>query len=250
MLPEYIKKYDFNEIDNAPSSPGIYAWYAKLHIGVADWRENIDHNNNDLGEINLRQLLALHSGKHDPPNYEMKAKSNFELEWQGELKPQLAQSFDKYLTTESEDAWQIDDKQKLKEIKKIQIPFKKEKTRATLVRLLEASTPFFASPIYIGKSDNIKRRLKEHTDSIKKFSRALSVEPEKRDLLIETIRNSESTFAARVTALGFAPEQLQVYVFDLPEFQDGKYSKDDFDAFASTIEWLLNRWHRPIAGRI
>ena len=178
MLPSYIKKFDFNEVDDAPSTPGIYAWYAKLHIGVADWRKNIDHNNIDLGEMNLRQLLSLHSGKHDPPNYQVKAKSNFELEWQGELKPQLAQSFDKYLSSGSEDTWQIEDKQKLKEIKKIQIPFKREKTRATLVKLLEASTPFFASPIYIGKSDNIKRRLKEHVDSIKKFSKALSTTPQ------------------------------------------------------------------------
>ncbi len=250
MLPPYIKCFDFNEVENAPSAPGVYAWYAKLQIGIADWRSNFDHNNNDLGEFNLRQLLVLHSGKFDPPKYQIKAKSNFELEWKGELTPQLAQSFDKYLANGNEADWKIEDKNKLKEVKKIQLPFKKEKTRATLVKMLEETCPFFSSPIYIGKSDNIKRRLKEHADDIKKFSRALSSEPEKRQILIEHIRNNESSFAARVTALGFAPEQLRVYVFDLQELEDGNYSNDELETFASTIEWLLNRWHRPIAGRI
>jgi hypothetical protein len=250
MLPDFIKKYSFNEIDSATESPGIYAWYAKLPAGLADWKSDFDETGKDLGESKLRNLLLFHSNKYNPPEYQLTAKSNFELQWLGQLTPQLTSSFDKYLRSDKEEDWDLKNNEKIKEIKNIQKPFKKEKNRALLVKVLENCCPFLSSPIYIGKSENLKRRLKEHASEIKKFSKALSAEPQKRANLLKYIQNERATFAARAIALGFIPEQLFVFTFDLGVFESKKCSQAELHELACTIEWLLNRWHRPVAGRI
>jgi hypothetical protein len=90
----------------------------------------------------------------------------------------------------------------------------------------------------------------EHTDQINAFASALAKEPEKRRILLEHIRSGKSSFASRVTTLGFAPEQLEVYTLDVKRVARGAFSDEDLENLAAVLEWFLNRWHRPIAGRI
>lgn len=251
MLPQWIKRFGFNEIDLEPNTPGIYAWYSKLEAGVADWRKNVDEVTGiDSGELNIKRLLLLHSIKYNPPEYKIEARTSFELQWQGELKAQLANSFDKYLKSDDAESWQIKDKEELEDIKKLQKPLKAERSRANLIEILNECTPFFSAPIYIGRSDDVSRRLKEHTDLIRRFARVVSADPSKRDDIVEHIKTNKSNFAARVTALGFSPEQLEVFVFDFGVLLSDGYSTDELVNLSHTVEWLLNRWHRPIAGRI
>src|SRR5262245_14690168 len=133
MLPRGIGHYDFDSVNKAPEAPGIYAWYAKLSAGLADWRRVLGADQKtDLGESNFRKLLLLHSKKFDPMPYDVVAKSSFELVWSGKLEPQLADSFDRILNEGGVDT--LDEQQK-EEARQVQQPFKKEKTRCLLAEL-------------------------------------------------------------------------------------------------------------------
>jgi hypothetical protein len=248
-LPLGIERFDFDAVNKAPESPGVYAWYAKLSAGLADYRRNMaPDQKTDLGEKNLRKLLLLHSRKFDPVPYDLVAQSSFELTWTGKLEPQLAASLDRILNQHGIDELEVDER---KQAERVQVPFKQEKTRSILVDLIGRATPFLTAPIYIGTSDDLRRRLGEHTRLINQFANLLAAEPDKRELLLERIRTKASNFAARVTALELAPEQLEVYTLDVKQMSAGHtVSQEELEAVAAALEWLLNRWHRPLAGRI
>jgi hypothetical protein len=248
-LPAEIERFDFDAVNKAPQSPGVYAWYAKLSAGLADYRRDMAPDwKTDLGEKNLRRLLLLHSRKFNPVPYDLLARSSFELTWTGKLEPQLAASLDRILNEHGID--ELEDEERTK-AERVQVPFRREKTRSILVGLIERATPFLTAPIYIGTSDDLRRRLDEHTTRINQFANALEAEPEKREVLLQHIRTKASNFAARVTALELAPEQLEVYTLDVKRMAAGhNVSTDELEALAAALEWLLNRWHRPLAGRI
>lgn len=248
MLPDGIQRFDYDGVHRAPESPGVYAWYAQVTAGLADWRRVPDEEQQcDLGERNLRNLLLSHSRKFNPPAFDVTATTSFELEWKGQISPELAGSIDRRLSDPEEEGLDPEEKRRRQEIRR---PFRSERARATLVKLLRHATPFFSAPIYIGTSHNLRERLLRHTQRINLFAEAIAREPEKRDLVVESIRSGRTDFAARVTAMGFAPEQLEVYVLDAKQVAEGEWTKDDLTALAAALEWLLNRWHRPIAGRI
>jgi len=245
-----IARYDFDSVNTAPSAPGIYAWYAKLDAGFADYcRSYGSDGSTDLGERNLRELLLRHSHKFDPEPYTATAKSTFELSWSGTLEPKLATSLERILNEQDLEELRDTDREAAK---KVQVAFRREKTRHLLVSLIKKATPFFAAPIYIGMSDNLQRRLGEHTRRILKLCDALAADPEKRNELLGFVREGKGdTFAGRVTALELGPAQLEVYTLNIRAVA-GRHAINDTEeeSLALCLEWLLNRWHRPLAGRI
>lgn len=248
--PLGIERFDFDSVNQAPPTAGIYAWYAKIDAGIADYRRSLSTDGTtDLGETNLRQFLLRHSHKFDPMPYEASAKASFELTWRGTLEPHLATSIERILGGgDFEDLAETEREQ----AQDIQVPFRREKTRHLLVEVLKHATPFLTSPIYIGTSDNLRRRLTDHTRGILKLRDIISAAPEKRDEILASVRAGKKTnFAGRATALELSPTELEVYTLD-PRHMCGAYdiNNEELKSLAACVEWLLNRWHRPLAGRI
>lgn len=248
--PLGIARFDFDCVNQAPPTAGIYAWYAKIDAGIADYRHALaTDGTTDLGGKNLRQFLLRHSHKFDPTPYQATAKASFELTWTGTLEPQLATSLERVLGEHGfED---LGDKEK-QLAERIQLPFRREKTRHLLVQLLKHATPFLTAPVYIGTSDNLRRRLLEHTRRILQLRDIIASAPEKREEILQSVRNGKATsFAGRTTALELGPTELEVYTLDARRLC-GAYevTMEEIESLATCVEWLLNRWHRPLAGRI
>jgi hypothetical protein len=247
-----IDRFDFNSVNLAPESPGVYAWYARFPAGYADYvRDMAADGTTDLGEQKLRQLLLLHSRKFEPEGYKIEATSTFETVWKGRLHPQTAERMDRVLSGVGIDESVWGSKEEAQNISAIQRPFRRQTTRHLLVELIKHAAPFLASPIYIGTTDNLRRRLGEHTSRILQLAEYMASQSERREQALQEIRAKGSTFAARVTALEMAPEHLEVYTLDVGKFsEEHKLNSNETADLAAALEWLLNRWHRPIAGRI
>jgi hypothetical protein len=250
QTPLGIARFDFDCVNQAPTTAGIYAWYAKLDAGVADYRRTLATDGlTDLGGKHLRQFLLRHSHKFAPTPYHATAKASFELTWTGKLEPQLATSLERVLGEEGLD--ELGEKER-KQAERIQLPFRREKTRHLLVQLLKHATPFLAAPIYIGTSDNLRRRLVEHTRAILQLRDIIARAPEKREEILQSVRDGKATnFAGRTTALELGPTELEAYTLDVRRLC-GAYevTTEELESLATCVEWLLNRWHRPLAGRI
>lgn len=252
VLPDGISRYDLDSVNKALPHPGVYAWYAKLDVGLADYRRDVaGDGQTDLGEQKLREVLLRHSVKFEPLPYRASAQSSFGLKWTGSLEPVLQSKIQRVLRQQENDDADDDEEEKAKK-RKIQAPFKTQDTRHILIELLKRASPFLTAPIYIGTTDNLRRRLNEHAKAIIRFCDYFAEHPEKRDPVLAKIRDgSQQDFAIRVTALELGPAQLEVYTLDTKLVAKHlRMSDDDLVALASCVEWLLNRWHRPLAGRM
>ncbi|MFV1942557.1 hypothetical protein VPH49_17215 [Pseudomonas luteola] len=129
-----------------------------------------------------------------------------------------------------------------------------ESSRSRLNELLLTATPVFSSPLYIGKSINLKNRIAEHVRVLSKFSALASSNPDFLNKLRNKLNNPNSeeinpdiTFGVRAIAAGFNLDHLRVFILDVEEASGLQGDK----ALAATeaLEWLLNTWNRPILGR-
>lgn len=251
-LPHGISRYDLDAVNTATTSPGVYAWYAKLDVGPADYRRDLaGDGQQDLGELKLRELLLRHSVKFAPLPYQASAQSSFGLKWIGSLEPALQSNIERMLRQQDSENEDDTEEEKTK-TQKIQALFKTQITRHLLIELLKSASPFLTAPIYIGTTDNLQRRLKEHVRDILAFCDYFADYPERREQVLAKIRNGrQPDFAVRVTALELGPDQLEVYTLDAKKLtSQHDVSDEDLAALAACVEWLLNRWHRPLAGRM
>lgn len=240
-----IKCLQFDELDQAPEAPGIYAWYASIDIGAADWRAEIDpESGTDFGQTRLRSALLNHSGKYSQQPLSLVAQGTFSDCWRGSISPTYPEVLENLLLglpkSETNSAT----------AENFHKAFKNQDSRQMIAQALDKTLPFFSSPLYIGVAKkSIKNRLNQHKNKIIGFYEKLEANPLLRDQLWEDISTKESNFAARVVMQNFSPSQLSVYICDFGLISDEKKASFDVESIAVTLEWLLNRWHRPILGR-
>lgn len=235
-----ILKLGFNDLAQAPESPGIYAWYAELRVGPEDLVRQIDpETNEDEGERVFRQLLAQHSTRHSPPALDVTAKAAFGSNYTGELLSTLPDLFrDKIEEGTS------------KKGRAIAAAMKSETQRKALVEVLEQASPIFASPIYIGTSDKLRQRLRQHRRDMELLADLVAKNPSNAEAVRERARKSDATFAQRAVALDFKPDHLVVYVLPMDRAVTGNFSSVSLNRLSQAAEWFLNRWHRPLAGKL
>lgn len=246
-----MKKYRLNEIDGLPARPGIYAWYASVQIGTSDWEKILDSTGKDTGKDNLKNLLSRHTQRFSPPSVNVTINGSFRDSWSGRVSPERYSRFVDAINA-NPSAEELDNFQfPTKEMERV---FDKEIARARLARLLtEVSTPLFASPLYIGKSDNLKQRISEHSREIEKWHSVAKRDPSNRDKIKTKIFNGRANdqipdiFATRAVACGFTPENLEIYIFDISE--ELQIPIEQAKDLAAIFEWFLNTWNRPIFGR-
>ncbi len=215
-MKEQIRKHLWGDLASVPANPGIYAWYyspeltdhdiekaiRKIHEMVAqDRRQGAE----DLVRTLLEERVFCYF-REDP----------YEARLEGPLKPK----FEGILTHQSSPSVSL--------VSRIV----EDPTRLRIIRqVLNVSAPMFASPIYIGMSDNLQHRISKHKSLIERLrsgaARAVGAD------------DSDMSFASRVAARRIPPERLFVYTCAIVEA----------DAAAVDIENVLNRIYYPILGR-
>ncbi|CAM2341019.1 hypothetical protein [Burkholderia vietnamiensis] len=248
----HFQRFDPTELDKVPASPGVYAWYAKPQIGAADWSKALDHNGDDIGEATLRSLLAKHTSRFAPISLRVRAHHAFRDSWAGRL---TSATFDRHVSALNKKDFQ-EEEEKLLRLPKasMQKVLSSETQRGRLSKLItEVAAPLLSSPVYIGKSDDLRRRISEHVANLGKWHILVqrnSIYREKmRDALFGGDRNYSvpDEFSTRAIAAGFSPDNLEIYVLNIAEALG--VSNNLALELAETLEWLLNTWHRPILGR-
>ena len=235
-----ILKLGLNDLAQAPNTPGIYAWYAELRVGPMDLARRVDPSTlEDEGERSFRQLLAQHSTRYSPPTLEVTARAAFGSNYMGELSSTLPDLF-RQKVEEGRD----------KKGRVIASTMKGESSRKALAEVLEQASPIFASPIYIGTSEKLRQRLCKHRNEMEDLADLVAEDPSRGEDVRARARSSDATFAQRAVALDFKPDHLVVHVLPVDRVVTGNLSADSLNRLAQAAEWFLNRWHRPLAGKL
>ena len=208
---------NWSEIKRAPQKPGIYAWYFRPQLADHDIKELINKINED--PVNASDQIKIFLSDRLFKYFKQKP---YEVQISGQLKPKYSgtieheQGISKELITRI-----IETPERLFDIR----------------NLLEKSAPMFASPLYVGMSSNIYRRVNQHVSCIKKY-KELAINPLRR-FVEEEISYEEKSFAQRIVEREI-PSTLLFLVFQIT---DGKL---DIEV---DVENIINRIYYPTFGR-
>lgn len=221
---------------NAPAAPGLYAWYGHLDAGPADWGlDSVDGE--DRGRERLLAMLNHHSARNDPPPLRLRAEANLNLGWDGEIPSTAATSVRSMM-----DVMRDDEAAGPVALKKtLGSPTRRE----ALVRALWEATPMLAAPLYVGVTESLETRLRQHLDDLRKGLEVVRRRPEAR----ETLRQHGKSFGARAVGAGYDLESLRVFTLNFSGVLEGRLDASQARVVAEAAEWLLNRWQRPPLGR-
>lgn len=218
------KKYCWTEISSIPQKSGVYAWYYLPEITDFDLRKIID-------EIELHQQNGDSESSYNLVKYFLQnflfryfQEEPYQATLRGALKPKY-EGFVEHKPELSEDLLMriVEEPERLITVKKV----------------LEKSAPDFASPIYIGMSENLGNRLKRHKSLIEKYSSQSSSQSNLQQSYNKESEDRDKSFAMRICARSIPPTRLFVMVNVLED--TGKRYVD--------IENILNRIHYPLLGR-
>jgi hypothetical protein len=236
---------ELTEIDSkVPEAPGIYVWYVKPLIGRTDWVSSFDALGNDKGDENLRQILFEFSNNLAPPKLTASAKLAFRDSWQGVLK---AESYDsnskKILKAGHESDYHFPGEL-------FDTVLRSEKSRFALTEFITRSFINFWTPIYVGKSKNLRGRLNKHVSNYRKLYDSARQDPKVNERIKVSIESDDPentpTLATRLLYANIKPAQCSI------AFLETSYAgceENDAVQLAEVLEWLLNTWNRPILGK-
>ncbi len=210
----------FSEIESAPSAPGVYAWYYRQVITNFDLNSLLER----LREADARQkrelvrcFLARHVfGAFESPPYNAEISAPLAPSYTGELTHKIE-------ITEGLIQRICEAPERLRVIKEV----------------LESAVPEFATPIYIGMSEDLRTRLRTHKRLIGTYKSAegrMGVAPSAAapDASLE-----DHSFAKEVVRRQFSLNGLVVAVRTIK-------SRDSAHVDAENV---LNRINYPICGR-
>jgi hypothetical protein len=242
-LLKHVEAFSCLDVDEAPDSPGLYAWYGTLKAGPQDWEMKLA-NGNDLGHKACRSLLQKHTTRHASPPLAMEGRGAFTTIWKGDLRDTTAETLANILAQDgatTEDAASGDPYPG-----QFQEVLASERTREILLKILQIATPILAAPVYIGVATSLRTRLKTHTDLLFKLSKHVDKNPDARH---ELQKLTNTKFASRAVSMGFTPDSLTAWTLNLTSVYPQKADQDALRMVAESAEWLLNRWYRPMLGR-
>lgn len=230
----------FDEITEAGSFPGLYAWYSSLGLGAVDLEK----------EEQTRSALRRQTAKYRPTPLLSEIKGNLGTRWVGELSDTSMN--DLVATLSQINLNQIDNSSQSslqKQGQRINRALSNLKCRKALVKTLEECIPIFLPPLYVGISNNLQRRLQEHISKFRTFSRNRQQDSE---YFIDELNEDDNDeisgtiFAARAIKAGFKEDDLRVYV--LPFQNLDNLSPTQVRDVIGGVEFLLNRWAKPSLG--
>jgi hypothetical protein len=243
-----FKAFKTTEASSVPASPGVYAWYATPTIGLFDWKKDINDDGEDLGQVRLREVLARHTDRFAPPPLACSSQVAFRDQWSGYLSATGYESKSQALlgkVVAENDPFPATAFDKVMSV---------AASRGILSRLILESSPIFHSPVYVGKSKNLKARISTHVAELNKLHKAIVDDPDLLERLrlrvsapADSTHKKKITFAVRAIAAGFVPDHLEVRILDIGSFATVDLNTSSH--MAEALEWLLNTWQRPLLGR-
>lgn len=206
---------NWSEIDLAPETPGVYAWYSRLVISKAD----IDAVIKRINDAKLRgdaQARAEVEDALDRFIFSPYRETPYQVALRGQLKPK----FNGEVAHEPSRSESLVGR----------LAVKPERFKA-IAEILKTAAPWFTAPLYIGMAINLRSRLRQHRNKI----------VELRDLQghgsIDDV--AEAGFANQVVARSFDPTNLFVQIAEV-NVDTGEHND---------LENILNRINYPIFGR-
>lgn len=224
------------DVDRAPESPGLYAWYVNFRAGPQDWKINPGPNGDQAIEGFLN-LIRKYAGYYEPLPIELAGRGSYGTRWEGLLE------LDFPLRQPSVE--ETDDSEGEPRLEKLLDSLGNEERRQVMAAILHRASPIFASPLYIGVADNLRQRLGQHKQSYTKAYDWLREHPDD----IEVVRASGKSFGERAAARGIAMEHLEAWIIDLTDEENNEVSKKHLRNTAEAAEWLLHRLYSPTLGR-
>jgi hypothetical protein len=215
MKIQEIRALSWSEIDTAPETSGIYAWYAKLSISKADINEAIHRISSAkaLGAIGAREEVDRILEKFIFGPYR---ESPYEVLLRGQLKPKYGGEISHEPTkSESLISRLVENPERL----------------GIIADVLKIASPSFTAPLYIGMATNLRKRLKQHSTKISELREFRNSS--------EILDTTEAGFAKQVAARNFDPTNLFVQITEI--------SADSTEH--NDLENILNRINYPIFGR-
>jgi hypothetical protein len=219
MSADTITQLPWNRIHDAAPRPGIYSWYYEPYIGDYDVDKTISdvlqlRNQNDL--VGAAGLLRSFLQQNLFSYFRQDA---YQVELKGPLKPRHVGVADHDQDVSASVIERLlEDPERLRPLRDV----------------LKQSTPYFASPLYVGMSDCLRTRLLRHKHLIHHFrSQSGPANPE------NSPADEEAGFAQRVAHRRIPPDRLFVVTCEIPSV--GSLNVD--------AENLLNRMFYPILGR-
>ena len=238
-----FERFNPDEVGRASNSPGLYAWYGVMVAGPPDWQMNIEQGT-DHGEENSRKLLRSYTARHHGPELEIQATGGFSTVWQGQINDSSNLDLQDVLAAPLNNA-EADGNVPAP---KLQRTLSSPNARKLLFKALQASSPIFASPLYIGVAENLSKRLEQHAKMLFKLWHVYSNDPAKFEKVLDSQR-FKGQFAVRAVQRGFSPDTVEVWTLPLEHLNEDGLTHEDLRVVAEATEWLLNRWHRPPLGR-
>ncbi|TVS03682.1 MAG: hypothetical protein EA407_06325 [Rhodobacteraceae bacterium] len=216
-------RYQWSEVPTIGDVPGIYAWYYMPEITQFDIGKliesvhcHISKGDRAAGHKQIETFLEqfIFSYFSEEP-YETIMRGPLKPTYEGQLhhRPSVSAALIERL---------LDDPERLRTVKAV----------------LETSAPDFASPIYIGMSEKLGRRLKHHRKLIEKY-RAKRPEATFTPVSEPKTDQRDQSFARQIAEREINPQRLFVMI-RLINAGTNHYVD---------LENILNRIHYPLLGR-
>jgi hypothetical protein len=215
MKVESGRALSWSEIDLAPETSGVYAWYSRLAIAKADI-EGIIKRVEAAKQHNEAAARAEVEGALERFIFGPYREAPYQVLLRGALKPKYGGDIS-HEPTKSE---------------RLVARLVQDPTRIRVIAdILKGAAPWFTAPLYIGMASNLRNRLRQHKQKIVDL----------RDTWSSGRGDDapEAGFANQVVARNFDPTNLFVHVAEV-DVDGGEYND---------IENILNRINYPIFGR-
>lgn len=210
------RAFAWTEIDQVPENSGVYAWYAKLAISMADINEIVEATERakSSGKFAARQVIeaALDRFVFNPYR-----EAPYRVQLRGPLKPRYGGDVS-HEPSKSENLIErlMEEPQRFRKIAEV----------------LSTAAPGFTAPLYIGMAGNLRSRLRTHKRKITELRDVGKTTQDGAEAL-------EAGFANQIVARGFDPTNLFVMVTEI----------DVHSSEHNDLENILNRINFPIFGR-
>ncbi|MBN9366252.1 GIY-YIG nuclease family protein [Acidovorax sp. YS12] len=205
----------WSEIDLAPETPGIYAWYSRLVISKADIDAVIKriYEAKRQGEAQSRAEVEYALDQFIFSPYR---ETPYQVALRGQLKPKFSgEVMHEPSKSESLVGRLVSNPDRFR----------------TVAEVLKTAAPWFTAPLYIGMAINLRSRLRQHRNKIVEL-RDLQGQGSIDDVI-------EAGFANQVVARNFDPTNLFVHIAEV-NVDTGEHND---------LENILNRINYPIFGR-
>lgn len=205
----------WSEVELAPETSGIYAWYSRIAIGTADINHTIGlieaakqrNEQNAQREVEAALDRLVFNAFRETP---------YKVSLRGPLKPK----FEGYALHEPSRSHNL--------VERIAADPSRFRVIAEILKL---AAPWFTAPLYIGMAANLRTRLRQHKNRIIELRDTWKGAPQDEA--------DDSGFANQVVARGFDPTTLFVHIAEV------KVASSEHN----DIENILNRINYPIFGR-